>query len=281
MKKILFLLTTVAIVSSCSEQINTTTDDTTTVYPTPSTTELMFTTNINAITKVTNTDFESSDIIAVTAYDASGALIKDAAQYTHNGSLFMSDDPIVYNTDDATYSFYAVYPAVSSLQTSIDFYAKADQSADGAFTASDMLFASIASSDATPQLSFDHKMSSIVVNIVGDDSGAVVFNAKTGLQYGVKTGSTSTLGDNVAITPASNGTASYKVIIAPQTVASNATLATYTVGSLIYDWVLAANFEFVSGKQYIFNWNLASREITIDSVVNGWDVVESVTIESK
>ncbi|MFI3323863.1 MAG: fimbrillin family protein [Rikenellaceae bacterium] len=279
MKKILFLLASVAMLSSCDEL--TQNEDVVTTEPTPSTTELSFTSSINAVTKVTDTNFESGDVISVTAYDASSTLIKDAAQYTHNGSLFMSDDPIIYSADDVTYSFYAVYPAVSSLQTSLDFYAEADQSADGAFTASDMLFASIASSDSIPQLSFDHKMSSIVISIAGDDSGSIEFYAKTGLRYGIKTGSVSAIGDSVTVIPASNGTASCKVILAPQAVASGTTLATYTVSGLVYDWVLDADFEMTSGKQYVFNWSLADREVTLDSVINGWDVVDGGTIESK
>lgn len=248
---------------------------------TPTLQELSFTTTINSLTKATDTNFESGDVIAVTAYDASGNLVSDAVQYTYNGSLFMSTSPIVYSDDDAVYSFYSVYPTVSSLQSTVTFSAQTNQAADGAYEASDMLYASIASSDAIPQLSFYHKMSSIVVNIVSDDSGSVVFNAKVGLSCDVKSGSTSATGSSVEITPASNGTASYKVIIAPQTVASGTTFATYTVGSLTYDWVLDANFEIESGKQYVFNWSLADREVTLDSVINGWDVVDGGTIESK
>ncbi len=280
MKKIIFLLSTIAIFASCGKSTDLQ-DDIVTPDPAPTTTELMFSTSINAVTKVTDTAFESGDVVSVTAYDATGSLVKDAAQYKSNGSLFSSDDPIVYSTDDATYSFYAIYPAVSSLLTSLDFYALEDQSVAGAFVASDMLFASLSSSDAIPQLSFYHKMSSIVINIVGDASGAAVFNAKTGLRYGVKTGSVTTLGSSTAVTPASNGTASFKVILAPQTVASGVTLATYTVGGLVYDWVLDADFEMTSGKQYEFNWSLADREVTLVSVINGWDVVNSGTIESK
>ncbi len=274
MKKSLFLLAAAAMVA-CSESSQQESAEATTAQ------ELMFTTSISLPSKATDTDFESSDVIAVTAYDKSGTLVKDAAQYTHNGSLFMSSEPIVYDTEEAEYTFYAVYPTVSSLQTSLDFYAKADQSVDGAFAASDMLFATMTSSDAIPRLSFYHKMSSIVVNIVGDDSGSVVFNAKTGLSYGVANNTTTALGNAVEITPASNGTASFKVIIAPQTIASGTTLATYTVGNLVYDWVVDANMDFASGSQYQFNWSLADREVTLDSVINGWDIVDGGTVESK
>ncbi|MFR9649990.1 MAG: fimbrillin family protein [Rikenellaceae bacterium] len=285
MKKIIFMLAAVAMFTSCealeqsadsADSTVDTTDDTTT-----SVKELSFTTSINELTKVTDTNFESNEVIAVTAYDASSTLVADAVQYTNNGTLFASDDPIIYDADDVTYSFYAVYPSVSSMQTSLDFYAMVDQSVDGAFTASDMLFASVSSSDATPNLSFDHKMSSIAITIVGDDSGSITFNAKTGLRYGVKTGSVSTLGESSSVIPASNGTASYKVILAPQTISSGVVFATYTVGSLTYDWELDADFEMVSGKQYLFNWSLANREVTLDSVINGWDVVDGGTVESK
>ncbi len=269
-----------AMFCSCDELSQLQGEDPT-VEPQPTETELTFTSNINMLTKATDTAFESGDVIAVTAYDASGTMVEDAVQYTSNGSLFASNTPIIYNSDDATYDFYAVYPTVSSLQTSLDFYAQADQSKGSAFADSDMLFASVTSSDAIPQLSFNHTMSSIVVNVVGGDDASVVFNAKTGLRYGVKSGSISALGSSVAVTPASNGTASYKVIIAPQAIASGVTLATCTVGSLTYDWVLDADFEVKSGKQYVFNWNLADREITLDSVINGWDVVDGGTIESK
>ncbi len=289
MKKIIFMLAAVAMFTSCEtlEQSADSTDSTVDTTDdavddtTTSVKELSFTTSINELTKVTDTNFELNEVIAVTAYDASGILVKDAAQYTYNGSLFMSDSPIVYDADDVTYSFYAVYPSVSSMQTSLDFYAMVDQSVDGAFAASDMLFASVSSSDTIPNLSFDHKMSSIAITIVGDDSGSITFNAKTGLRYGVKTGSVSTLGESSTVTPASNGTASYKVILAPQTISTGVVFAIYTVGSLTYDWELDADFEMVSGKQYVFNWNLANREVSLNSVINGWDIVAGGTVESK
>ncbi|MFR9620288.1 MAG: fimbrillin family protein [Rikenellaceae bacterium] len=295
MKKIIFMLAAAAMVVACeeleqnlgaelgdstTEGTTDTTDDTTTDG---TVTELMFTTQINALTKVTDTNFESGDVIAVTAYDASGTLVSDAAQYTHNGSLFMSSAPIVYSGDDVTYSFYAVYPTVSSLQTSLDFYVETDQSSASAFTASDLLVASVSSSDAIPQLSFDHKMSSIVINIVGDVSGEATFSAKSGLRYGVKTGSMSALGSATTVTPlvySDSLSMSCSVILAPQTVAMGSTLATYTVGSLVYEWVLDTDFDMVSGKQYMFNWSLADREVTLVSVINGWDVVDGGTIES-
>ncbi len=281
MKKSIYLLAAMAMFASCESATEDPNVENGGNSETPTLQELTFTTSINSLTKATDSNFESGDVIAVTAYDTSGSLVEDAVQYTYNGSLFMSDTPIVYSDDDAVYSFYSVYPTVSSLQSSLDFYALADQSADGAFEASDMLFASITSSDSVPKLEFNHTMSSIVVNVVSDEEGSAIFNAKVGLRYGVTSGSTSALGNSVAITPASNGTASYKLILAPQTVASGSTLATYTVGSLTYDWVLDADFEIVSGKQYVFNWSLADREITLDSVINGWDVVDGGTIESK
>ncbi|MFI3319528.1 MAG: leucine-rich repeat protein [Rikenellaceae bacterium] len=52
-------------------------------------------------------------------------------------------------------------------------------------------------------------------------------------------------------------------------------------GNLVYDWVVDANMDFASGSQYVFNWSLADREVTLDSVINGWDIVDGGTIESK
>lgn len=71
------------------------------------------------------------------------------------------------------------------------------------------------------------------------------------------------------------------MIVAPQTVASGVTFATYTLGTTVYDWVLDAALNFEPGIQYVFNWSLSDREVSLYSVINGWDVEDSVTITSK
>lgn len=282
MKRLIYVLVAITTFSSCElveSYLNK--DDSNDEIVEGFAQELTFTTSINSLTKVTESNFETGDVIAVTAYDASGALINNATQYKYNGSLFTSDDPIIYDYEDAVYSFYAIYPTISSLQSSIDFYAQSDQSIDGAYTQSDMLFASLTSSDTVPQLTFNHTMSSIVVNIIDEEASSVTFYAKIALRYGVQTNSTTTLGDSQSVIPAINGSSSYKAIVAPQTVVTGTTIATCTVGSLTHDWVLDADFEMVSGKQYIFNWSIADREVTLDSIINEWDIVDMGTIESK
>lgn len=281
MKKTILSLAAVAMLCSCTEELQGETENT-------GSQELTFTTAINLPTKATDTDFVENDTISVSAFDELGELVKDAASYTHNGTLFASTDPtdpIIYSTDSETYTFYAAYPAQSSLQTSLDFYAQTDQSVDGAFEASDLLFATITSSDRTPELSFYHKMSSIVVNITGETGGSPTFNAKVGMKYTFANDSTSALGDTTEVTPADNGTDSFKVILAPQSVALGTKLATCIVDNLTYEltyeWITDEAITLSPGYQYVYTWNLVDHSVTLDTVIKGWEVTDSGLIESK
>lgn len=277
MKKKILLLALASLAASCDfiDDIIGKEDDNT-----EQTTEdgIQFTTSIGNLTKASATQFDAGDKITVTAYDSEGYIVTNAAEYTYNNSLLSSDDPITYSEQGASYTFYGAYPAVSSLESTFEFYAKDDQSSASNLAQSDLLFASVTSSELTPVLSFTHKMSSIIINIKGDDSGSLNIYAKTGVLYNGSTNSSETLGNNTTVKPYLSDTDSHRAILSPQSIVSGSTFATYAIGDTQYEWILDSNFEMKAGILYEFTWQLAENTVSLNSEIEDWEIVNGGTI---
>ncbi len=245
--------------------------------------EVVFTSSISEQSRATSSVFESGDDIYVTALEGATAHATKVL-YSYNGSIFTSNDPIVYDDESQLLSYRAVYPAVSDYADSFSFSILADQSSGDNYEMSDLLIANAsATSSICPELEFYHKMANVVINITtsGKSGGAMEIEAKNTATCDVVGGTYVASGSDVTITPAASGSAGYTAIVAPQTIAANSLIATYVVGGITYTWKADANITLLSGYKYTYNWNLTDREVTLDSVINNWGDGGTQTIEGE
>ncbi len=277
-KNILAIALCAAMCGACSEVPDSSVE-------TPSTEQKLEVTFLSSIasTKVASDQFEIGDQITVSALDGTTAFATNVA-YSYNGSIFTSESPIVYTSTDQVLTFRAVYPASSSFADTFLFTAFADQSADDNYEMSDLLISETSpTSDNCPKLSFDHKMSNIVINITtaGKSSGTMTLDAKLSAQCDITSGTYSATGSASSVTPAVNETGGFTAILAPQTLAADSVVATYVYDGITYTWEPSADVVFASGYKYTYNWSLVDREVTLESVINDWGDGGTASIEGK
>ncbi len=219
-------------------------------------------------TRVSGSDFENGDVIAVKAFYAADNSVVGSADYSYANGVFSSSEAISYRSDDPqSLYYYASYPAQADLASSFDFAIAADQSAEG-YETSDLLVATTeATTEATPALTFYHSMSNVIVNVEITRDGESVdmvgaeveFSAKNNATCDVAAGTYVAAGDAAAITPATTANGKgFSAIIAPQTIASGEVFATLKVASedATFEWTKNTDMIFNSGKQYIYTWTI-------------------------
>ncbi len=282
LKRAFFIAAGVAMLCSCEDDPNRNNNDGD-LDSFIESKEVVFTSSINDQSRVSSNVFESGDEIYVTALEDSASFATKVA-YSYNGSIFTSNDPIVYSSESQQLSFRAVYPAVSNYAESFSFTILADQSSGDNYEMSDLLTASVAAtSSVCPDLQFNHKMSNIIINITssGKSGGVMEVEAKNAVSCNVVDDSYVASGSAVTITPAASGSAGYTMLVAPQTISAGEIFATYVVDAITYTWTLDANTTFLSGYKYTYNWNLVDREVTLDSVINDWGDGGTQTIDGE
>lgn len=77
-------------------------------------------------------------------------------------------------------------------------------------------------------------------------------------------------GDNTTIYAATNSIIGFQAIIAPQTIATNTTFATLTIGGEVYTWTTLEELSFSTGRQYIYNWDVTTNDVTLIGLINDW-----------
>lgn len=192
-----------------------------------------------------------------------------------------------------TVSLRAYYPStVGSSQTT--FSVKADQSADGDYKQSDLMYASPVSDQAKTEriaLTFHHALSKIVVNLT---AGSGVSDADlASCTVAVRAARTVTITNGVAdATTASDagwitiGTgASTAGIIVPQTIDGSSASQQFlrvTMGGRTLYYKLAVNKTFAERKKYTYTLRVASSAVVLASAVIGeWGtgITDSDTID--
>ncbi len=238
--------------------------------------DVSFTTG-DILTRVSGSQFEAADQIAVEAYSASS--LYATATYSYDGAgTFTTTEPITQSGSEAL-SYAAVYPADATTATfgnDFNFTIAADQSSAANYEASDLLVAQAAATTATtPTLTFYHAMSIIDVKITGVDSIAdctVALTAKNTAAVNIIDGSYVATGAATALTPymTSEG---FRVIVAPQDLASGE-LAVMTINGNTYYWDLTASSTLLSGYKYSYTWSVNEQsgdsDITFEGSINDW-----------
>lgn len=263
-----------------------------------------FTTSINPLSRIpgmskapsaSSTNFDSGDMISVFAVEkttakTTGTLFAsnyaNNIKYTYSGSLFESATPINYPTNKDSLFFHAVYPYQSTMSSTFTFKVKKDQNLSKQYTQSDLMTAvTSATTELTPVLKFNHRLSNVIVNLTFEQSPTS--EVKVSFQNVTRSVSANLNTDvydgtgvaDSAVWAASNGTNSFKAILPPQTIQKGVKVITINVGTKIYQLEATANITWKSGIQYEYNTTITKDgEVKFTSVINPWG--ESTDIET-
>lgn len=266
--------------------------------------KISFTTSINSLSRIPGmnkapsasiTNFDAGDVISVFAVEktetnASGTLLAtnyaNNIKYTYSGALFESANPIIYPVNKNSLFFYAVYPYQNSLASTFVYKVRKDQNSANRYTQSDLMTAvTDATTELTPVLKFNHRLSNIIINLTFEQ--APTSEVKVSFEN-VKRSVIANLNTNVyestgvadsAVWAASNGTNSFKAILPPQTIVNGTNVIKITVGNKQYQLVATADITWKSGIQYEYNTTITKEgEVKFTSEINPWG--ESTDIET-
>ncbi|MFI3315762.1 MAG: leucine-rich repeat protein, partial [Rikenellaceae bacterium] len=236
-------------------------------------------------TRATDSGFETGDQISVMAYTSDDSLYRQNVCYTlSDDAIFTSESPIKLEDSDQYLSYKAVYPYMEVSESgAVSFEVQDDQSTYTNYTLSDLMSSSVSSTQSTtPRLTFNHLLTRVIINIsttdVSLDEAVATTYAQRGVDYNIITGSSSAKGSVESITMASNGTNSYKAIITPQNIESNATFAIIEVDGDSYEISFENGKLFYAGMQYTFELEIKNKTIKfISSTINSWDEGDSTS----
>lgn len=164
---------------------------------------------------------------------------------------------------------YAPYSSDASLDNAYEFSVQTDQSTDGNYLASDLLYASktnqAKTTDGNVALNFSHKLTKLNINIDNKNSevdlkGATVSIVGTlpSTSLTLKSGELAAASGNATNIKAATFAADAEnfkssAIIVPQTISSGSTLALISTGSKTLTAKLGKDVTFATGKSYTYN----------------------------
>jgi len=136
---------------------------------------------ISPMTRATETAFENGDAIGISVVNRSmtgtDSLVAtgnyaDNYKYTYNATNleFETETEGIwqYKTLPFHLVYYAIYPYSVSIAPTFTFEVETDQTLDGAFTASDLCFQKIDTTDVNINFELSHMMSNVEVHVQGD-----------------------------------------------------------------------------------------------------------------
>ena len=244
--------------------------------------------NIGPSTRATDSNFETGDAIGVFAVEkttgnVSGRLMSsnyaDNVKYVYSNGLFSGATSVIEQPTDKPLMFYkAVYPYSSDLRNEFSFAVGSDQSNSSSYTMSDLMTADTeATTEVTPHLVFNHKLSNIIINLKYEEkpggSEQMFFNnvlveAKANINENTFTA----FGTTKTVIASGNGNNSFKVILPPQTIAEKVTLITLKVGSKTFTFFPESDFIWKSGMQYTYDVTVSKAGIiSFTSSINPWE----------
>ncbi len=228
-------------------------------------------------TRATELNFESGDQIGLSVVMNDDSSVYFANQMLeYNGTNFAASNLFWY-TDALTSTLTAYYPYVAGDALPTSFTVQADQTTAAAYTASDLMVASV--SDATPSSSatnmiFYHKLSRIVVDAtaVSGVESVVIDGLYPTATLDLEAGSVDVdeSGSTVAITAPVWSDGKHKAIVVPQgaVLTISVTFEDGTVESVETSYVY-----FAEGKEYTATLSFSGTElsITVSGDINSWE----------
>ena len=260
------------------------------------------------ITRASDNGFTAGDQVGIWAvnYDGEtpGTLVLKGNQATNvrftfdGNSTWTPDYDIYYKDKNTKVDLYGIYPYTSAISSidALPFEVREDQSTVsahgnmGGYEASDFLWAKRAAVTPTPsavQLTFQHKMSCVVVTLVegtGFSGGEFASLSKSVLVSNVKRNATINLatGDVTAVGSVSARSTvpapyegGFRAIVVPQTIASSTPLFSITIGGTPYTYSEATAFTYLAGKQHNFAVTINKKadggyDVTVNTSISAW-----------
>lgn len=212
-------------------------------------------------------------------------LVLTTSEAQNGANALSASEEIFYPVGNKTVSLYAVYPS-TVLSTTTSFTVAADQNADEAYKASDLMHASAAGVSASPQaipLTFSHKMSKLIVRVTGDGTidnlnvtGITVKGFHRTVGFNPATGELGELGAAIEDIKMTNGGA---CLFPPQTKSAGEFIVVHTtVGNAMF--AIDADRSFQSGSVYTVVLQIGAQNISQTVTITGWnDNTSTVNIQ--
>lgn len=243
-----------------------------------------------ATSRATDFGFETNDRIGLFVVNYNGSTpgtLKatgnhvDNMRFIYNGS-WTPDSPIYWQDNITHADFYMYYPyaAVESVDA-YPFAVKADQSAEAAYKASDLLTGkatNVAPTASATQIPANHVMSRIMIyleagngftkeSLAAAQVSVKINGVKCNSTVNLATGAATATGDVVTVTPLKTDNA-YKALIVPQTVAEGNLITVNVDGR---DFNLKKGFTFTGGKSHKFTVTLSKTSNGVNVNINPWN----------
>ena len=192
-----------------------------------------------------------------------------------------------YPTNGSKVDIRAIYP--SGYMNSNNFsVTKISQTDPDSYMASDLMFAKvegISSQSTAVQLTFEHKMTKICVNLTGEggvsltNSTVKLLNVKTETSFNPQTGAVrveDATGASSNILMTTNGAQGCAAIIVPQSKPSGFLLEIGLQNNDVLHYRTVQNIVFEPGKVYTFNVKVIESDISVSTSVTPWTATEDV-----
>ena len=252
-----------------------------------------FTATMATSVRATETSFENGDEISVFAVRPNGSDIDlkstnfaDNVKYAFNGVRFEAVGDGIIKEENEELAYYAIYPYSPDNGAEFKFSVKADQSEHADYTASDLCTVSTSpQAEAEVDLKFYHRLSRLVVNIIGfniaGDLNLELQNVYSGadVDLNANTFVVDTSSDRINIIPNRETATSYSVVIPPQTIMAGTEFVKATLNGREFMIKTPSNLEVASGREYSLNMSLVNGEIVLgNGLINPW---EDTTVEEE
>lgn len=224
--------------------------------PTDKTSAVSFTSSINDFrTRALGSSFEDRDEISV--FPVAGNVVGDNNRYVCNKGIFSATLGITKKESDKL-AYYAVSPYSSLAKMQMNFTVQTNQTKWNQYFASDLMTATVASTASfTPDLQFNHCLSRVCVNFVGDNASAlwgrvsriVLKDMHLQATVNIKAGEYVASGQKGNVTMYSNEDCFYG-IIPPQTIPKETPFLVVTLDGQDHSVYFEDDFVFKSGYDF-------------------------------
>lgn len=282
MKKIFALMSVVAAMVSCSENIENT--------PTiPETEKLPINISTTIFTRATDSAYEAGDKVGIFVVNEPNVLKASGNHIDNMGFTYSTtwtpDTPIYWLDKTTKADFYCYYPYAEGVSTtSHTFATKANQSQLADYKASEFLWAKTVGVEPTEEsvnITTKHTFSNAVIILKPGDGfteatlaaatkSVKICGVKTSATIDLSTGVATATGNATEVTPYLDG-AQYRALIVPQTTTEGA-LVVITVDGV--DYTLTRAMTFKANKQHKFNVTLNKVSNGVNVGIAGWETDE-------
>lgn len=254
--------------------------------------EIKISTDINAMTRATDTGFDTNDCIGLFVVNRGDGNtvneLKNSGNHVNNmrftySGVWTPDSPIYWKDNTTHADFYLYYPYKANVSdvSAMPFSVSADQSTEGKYKASELLVGStkdVAPTESSVKINVAHVLSQMQVvvaagngftaeSLAASDVSVTINGVKTSASVNLATAAISATGDAQSVKPWLDG-GKYKALLVPQTVAETNLITVNVDGR---DFNLKKGFTFEGGKSYKFTVTVSKTSSGINVSIIQWD----------